>query len=151
MTDGITGGLIMKHAGKGNAGGKPDAEYGYAGKSSGWHSGGSEKRENANSRSGTGNAPAKRSLTEWVSTRFDIPADLVSGTGTVELRGRNNLTIRGCRRILKYSPTEMCFRMRGDCLTVRGKRLVCTSYLWGAVVIDGEVDSLSFDGGVTGA
>lgn len=93
----------------------------------------------------------KRSFAEWASAKFDIPADLFPGAGTVEMRGRNSLTIRGCRRILKYTPTEMCFRMQKDRLCVRGKRLICTSYLYGAVVVDGEVDSVSFVEGGTEA
>ena len=88
----------------------------------------------------------KRSLAEWASAKLDIPADIFPGAGTLELRGRNTLTLRGCRHILKYSPEEMRFQMNKDRLTVTGKRLVCTSYLCGAVVIDGRIDSVSFEG-----
>lgn len=88
----------------------------------------------------------KKGLSEWVSGKLDIPADVFPGAGMLELRGRNTLTLRGCRHILKYTPDEMCFQMDKSRLIVTGKRLVCTSYLTGAVVIDGFVCSISFDG-----
>ena len=69
-------------------------------------------------------------VAEILSRRFDIPADLLGGGLTVELRGRNNLYVSGCEQILSYS-TEW-------------RRLVCTTYYNAQLGIDGEIDGIVF-------
>lgn len=95
--------------------------------------------------SGAGMAPpSRRSLTEWLAVKLDIPADAWGGGIRLDMRGRNTLTVHGCTRILDYSPCEIRLLM-GDCtLTVGGQRLICTSYLAGAVGIEGCICSISF-------
>ncbi len=94
-----------------------------------------------------GRAPARqRTPAEWMAVHLDFPPDVWSGGMRVELRGRNALTVHGCRKILSYNPEEIRLTMKGCTLSVRGKRLVCSSYLAGAVGIDGRVDDLSFEG-----
>ena len=88
--------------------------------------------------------PSRRSLTEWLAVKLDMPADALGGGVRLDLRGRNTLTVHGCTRILDYSPCEIRLLM-GDCtLTVGGQRLICTSYLAGAVGIEGYICSVCF-------
>ena len=53
-------------------------------------------------RTRSGRTGEKIPLAELLSRRFDIPADVLCGGLTVELRGRNDLYITGCERILSY-------------------------------------------------
>lgn len=86
----------------------------------------------------------KAGFSDWVTSTFDIPPEILEGGLSLEMRGRNRLLIRGCRRILTYAPEEMQFQMKGCVLTVSGKCLICHSFLSGAVGIEGKIHSISF-------
>lgn len=93
----------------------------------------------------------KRPLPEWLAVRLDLPPDLFDGGFRAELRGRSSLTVHGVRRIAVYTPERIVLAVKGGNVTIAGQRLVCTSYLAGAVGIDGHIDSLSVgDGPDTG-
>ena len=66
---------------------------------------------------------------------------------TVVLRGRGEATVHGCRRILSYSPQEICFGMKRERLTVTGKGLYCSSFVGGTVTVMGRIDSFSYTEG----
>ena len=82
---------------------------------------------------------------ERICRGLDIPPDLLPGAGLVEIRGRNSVTVKGCGRILVYTPEEIRIGLKSGCLSVTGKRLVCTSYYAGAVGIDGYICRVSFE------
>lgn len=75
---------------------------------------------------------------------LDITPDILPGGSYVEIRGRGNLLIRGCRRILKYSSEEIIIATCRDVFSVRGASLTCISYLAGAIGIEGRIDSVEF-------
>lgn len=84
------------------------------------------------------------SLLEWLAVKLDMPADVLNGGIRLDMRGRNTLTVHGCTRILDFSPCEIRLSL-GDCtLAVLGERLICTSYLAGAVGIEGRINSVCF-------
>ncbi len=85
----------------------------------------------------------RMSFMERLGSKLDIPPDVVSGIH-IEMRGRNNLTVRGCRKILRYTTEEVRLRLHGVTLQVTGSRLYCTAYHSGAVEIDGLIDSINF-------
>ncbi|MBE6547150.1 MAG: hypothetical protein E7668_06930 [Ruminococcaceae bacterium] len=82
---------------------------------------------------------------ERLSKSLDIPPDLFGGQSLLELRGRESITLKGCGKILLYTPEEIRIALKKGCLRVCGKRLVCTSYHAGAVGIDGEIGGISFE------
>ena len=84
-------------------------------------------------------------LTEWLIKRLDMPPELLSGGMRIELRGREYLTVEGCRRILTYTPNLMRLRLCRCVLAVEGERLLCHSYLSGAVAIEGHICRLGFE------
>ena len=86
----------------------------------------------------------KRTLVERLTVEHDIPPELLTGGCFIEIRGRNSVVVRGCRRILTYSESRVTLRLRNEALEVTGKRLTCISYLAGAVAVEGLVDSVSF-------
>lgn len=92
-----------------------------------------------------GDAPERRTLPEWLAARLDIPPDILPGGMRLELRGRNLLTVHGTRRILTYTPNCIRLEMKDTVLAIRGRRLCCTTYLAGAVSMDGSVESLTFE------
>ena len=77
--------------------------------------------------------------------RLDVPPDLLPGAGLVEIRGREAVSIKGCGKILVYTPEEIRVALAKGSLIVTGKRLVCTSYYAGAIGIDGHICCVSFE------
>ena len=78
---------------------------------------------------------------------LDIPADILDGGIRLEMRGRNTLLVHGCQRIMGFSPDRVILRLKKCILTVCGCRLICTSYLAGAVGIEGCITGISFADG----
>lgn len=89
--------------------------------------------------------PPRRPLSEWLAVHLDVPADLTCGGLRLELLGRSTLTVHGVTRILTYTPTRICLALEKGTLAVEGERLLCASYLAGAVGVEGRVDRLSFE------
>ena len=87
---------------------------------------------------------------EWLAVKLDIPADLFWGGLRLDLRGRNSLTVHGCRRILDFSPCEVRLALKESVLVIQGRRLICTSYLAGAVGIEGCICDIRFCDGEEG-
>lgn len=78
-----------------------------------------------------------------------IAAKLASGKGVIfrskaEMTDNRELTVFGCRKIIKYDPSVTVLLLYDKTLTVRGKNLTCISYYAGAVGIEGEIDGLDY-------
>lgn len=86
----------------------------------------------------------KRGFFEYLAVRADADGDSIAGDVYIEMRGKNSLLVKGCKRILGYSPEAVELEIKKDKLRVKGKRLVCTSFHGGSVSIEGVIDSLAF-------
>ena len=75
---------------------------------------------------------------------YDIPPELLHGGCFIEIRGRNSVAVRGCKRIIKYSNEKIVLRMSRYSITVTGKKLTCLTYFSGAISVEGIIDSLNF-------
>ncbi len=92
--------------------------------------------------------PSERpTLSEWLAVKLDIPADALGGGIRLDLRGRHTLTVHGCTAILDFSPEIIRLCLGESTLEVCGQRLICTSYLAGAVGIEGFICSIRFSDG----
>ena len=101
-------------------------------------------RTKASKGRGKGSAGDRPSKAEWLAVKLDVPGDVMGGGLRVDLRGRNSLTVHGCRKILDFSACEIKLELEDAILTVCGCRLICTAYLADAVGVDGYVCSLTF-------
>lgn len=88
---------------------------------------------------------SRRPIPEWMAVKLDFPPEVLTGGMRVELQGRNVLLVHGCRRILHYTPDILRFLMKGCVLCVEGKRLICHTYLAGAVGVEGQIDRICFE------
>ena len=86
----------------------------------------------------------RRPLREWLAVKLDIPADVTGEGLRLDMRGRHTLTVHGCRKILAFSPCEVSLALQDSILKIRGRRLICTAYLAGAVGIEGYICGISF-------
>lgn len=87
----------------------------------------------------------KVGLKEKICRALDIYPDVFPGTCTVEVRGRNLVVVRECGKILLYTPDRIMIRVSRGKLRIDGKRLECTAYHRGSVMIDGYINSVSFE------
>lgn len=85
-------------------------------------------------------------MSEWLERKFDVSPDIASGI-RIEIRGQNRLLLQGCRKILKYSESEMLLDLGRMRLRVCGQRLWCTSFLSGALGVGGHIISVCFEEG----
>lgn len=103
-------------------------------------------REKKSNRRASDTVPSNphRPIPEWLAVKLDFPPDVLTGGMRVELQGRNTLLVHGCRKILHYTPESMRLLMKGCVLCVDGERLVCHTYLAGAVCVEGQIDRIFF-------
>ncbi|MGM9642214.1 MAG: YabP/YqfC family sporulation protein [Eubacteriales bacterium] len=84
---------------------------------------------------------------ELLSRLADVPADVLCGGMTLELRGRNELLLCGCREITEYSEELLRVKL-GNCdVAVMGRRLTMSSYSGERVAVRGEIDGIDLCGG----
>ena len=83
------------------------------------------------------------SFIERLGHKLDIPGDVISGIH-IDIRGRNNITIQGCKKILLYTTHEVRIKLTGEVICVSGEGLYCTAYHSGVVEIDGYITNVSF-------
>lgn len=89
----------------------------------------------------------RRGIVEYLSVKAELPSDALAGEVRIELRGKNSLFIGGCKRIITYSTRLIVLGIKGDVVSVKGERLICTSYHSGTVSIEGSILSVSFGNG----
>ena len=78
-------------------------------------------------------------IKKFIEDKTELPSDILEGEFSLEIRERSVLYMRGCRRIIKYSPDEMIMAARGFEVRIRGERLICTSYNCGAITVEGDI------------
>ena len=88
----------------------------------------------------------RKDLLARFGERLDIPREALPGGFGLSLSGQNELSVRGCRRILAYG--ESCIRLLLDkrVLAVEGEGLLCTAFAPELLVICGHICVLRFEG-----
>lgn len=87
----------------------------------------------------------KATVRERLCHTLDIQPDIFLGGTLVEIRGRNAVTVRGGGRITVYTEEEIRLLTREGAVSIRGRRLCCSSYCKGTVSVDGRISSVSFE------
>lgn len=87
----------------------------------------------------------KMNLRERIDKALDIPPDFLPSETNIVLRGRNSLTVSGTKKILLYTPDEIRLELYESTLSVKGQRLICSSYHKDATGIDGQIVSVTFE------
>jgi sporulation protein YqfC len=72
-------------------------------------------------------------------------ADLFPSGEMIVLYGNKRMTVRGCKKILTYTPREIRLRLKHRCLFVRGEMLICTSFSGGCTTLQGTIQSVGYD------
>lgn len=86
-------------------------------------------------------------MIERICRLADLPREALPGGFGATLSGQNELTVRGCRRILRFTPEEVRLWLPSAVLTVTGKGLLLTGFGGGSVTVTGEIDGIFFGEG----
>ncbi len=87
----------------------------------------------------------KKELLAGLGRYLDLPTEAIPGGFGLSLSGREQLTVRGCREILIYTPAEIRLSLGRVALSVGGEGLLCTVLEAGNVTVEGLVCTLSFE------
>lgn len=61
-----------------------------------------------------------------------------------EIKGRNEIVIRGCKRICEYTPQIISLKIMGGTINVCGKDLTCFSFSQSNIGIQGKIKCIFF-------
>ena len=87
----------------------------------------------------------KKSLSEMICEKFDIPLECLSSTPFAQITGNSIASIDGCIAIKKYETDEIIIRTKEYILTVKGAELSMLTFSQGRVSIKGEISSYSVE------
>lgn len=76
---------------------------------------------------------------------FALAEDIFGEGPFIELKGRHEITLQGCKKIIACTETEVMLRLRSADLHIEGNALRCITYFSGAVSIRGEITLLRFE------
>ena len=79
--------------------------------------------------------------------RLELSEEIYGGGPFIELRGRREICIQGCRRVLLCEPDIVRLALRESVLSVSGRGLVCATYFAGAVSVRGVICCVEFEDG----
>lgn len=87
----------------------------------------------------------KRSPLRALTSGMEQICGMLGDEMRIELRGRGEMFVCGCKRILSYTESEIELLTRDDILTVRGEGLTCASFHCSGLVIEGRVNSIELE------
>ena len=77
---------------------------------------------------------------------LDLPSEALPGGFSITLSGGNELSVWGCREILKYGDEEIVLALFKASLAIRGRGLLCVAFDAGCVRINGRICALQLYG-----
>ena len=78
-----------------------------------------------------------------LAAALELPSEVLGGMETV-VRGREEITVDHCRKILGYSTVEILLCLTDGKLRIVGEKLTIMRYLNGTITIQGRIDRLDF-------
>lgn len=85
----------------------------------------------------------KKDLLARFGERLDIPREALPGGFGLTLSGENELTVRGCRRIVHYGGERIVLAVGKTALAVIGEHLLCAAFGAGCVTVTGKIVSIT--------
>lgn len=93
------------------------------------------------------NRSEKEPFLERLRRTLDIPADALGGHSHIEVFGFCELELDGCSSLEEYSDSRIVLLLCDGCLTVIGEGLELSSFSNGAMRVNGQIRSISFEQG----
>lgn len=89
----------------------------------------------------------KKDFFSRVGERLGLPREGLPGGFSAFLSGAGEVTVRGCRKILRYEPEIISLSVGKQELSVHGAGLVCTAYSAETVTVTGNIAALTLSSG----
>ncbi len=89
--------------------------------------------------------PKKKDFFTRLGERLDIPREALPGSFGMTLSGREELTVRGCKKILSFGACEIRLAVGKCTLLIMGTGLFCSAFGAGCVTVSGRITSLCFE------
>lgn len=86
--------------------------------------------------------PRKRGLLSRLSQALQLPREVLPGSFGLVLSGREELLVRGCKKILTYGPDCITLALPHACLAVYGEGLFCSAFGGGSVTLGGHIQKI---------
>ena len=84
-------------------------------------------------------------LKERIGENFDVPSDLLCGGSMLEIRGRGEAYVCGCKKIISFNEDMIRLEMSDFDIIINGERLSCFTFCEGRIVIGGRVKNIEID------
>lgn len=84
----------------------------------------------------------KKNFFSRLSMRLGVPPEGLPGGFSAFLSGSSEVTVRGCRKILRYEPECITLSVGKQEISVQGKSLFCTAYSAETVTVSGDIAAL---------
>lgn len=78
-----------------------------------------------------------------IGERLGLPREGLPGGFSAFLSGAGEVTVRGCRKILRYEPEIISLSVGKRELSIHGMRLICTAYSTETVTVTGDIAALT--------
>ena len=91
--------------------------------------------------------PKKRDFLARFGERLDIPREALPGGFGLTLSGQNELSVRGCRRILEYGSECIRLSLGGTVLSITGEGLLCSFFSAETLTVCGYIRVLALEEG----
>lgn len=85
----------------------------------------------------------KQDFFSRIGERLGLPREGLPGGFSAFLSGAGEVTVRGCRRILRYEPEMISLSVGKRELSVHGTGLICTAYSAETVTVTGDIAALT--------
>ena len=87
----------------------------------------------------------RKDFVSSVSNKLDIPAEAMSSTPLIQLRGKNSLCVENHGGILEYSDTAVKIAVKGGCVTARGSGIFICRMTKKCLEIHGRIVGLELE------
>ncbi len=91
--------------------------------------------------------PKKGDLFARFGARLDIPREALPGSFGITLSGQQELTVRGCKKILSFGEREIRLAVGKTTVLILGEGLFCSAFGAGCVTVAGRIVTLTFEEG----
>lgn len=89
----------------------------------------------------------KSGILEKINKSLDIDASLIYKGFSAEMKGKYRIELFGVRKILSYGEEAIVLNTVEGVLYIYGKRLSSTSFKRNVIIIEGDIITVTFDGG----
>ncbi|MFC7440622.1 sporulation protein YqfC [Laceyella putida] len=83
-------------------------------------------------------------MRKWASDFFDLPADVTEELPRVEMLGGSQCLVENFRDVEHFDPQQLTLKLKQGRLSIQGENLKIKAIVPEMILIEGQIDSLSY-------